>query len=237
MKSNIDYQEEFFNDVDNQYDPELIAKPPRHTQYELQLVEKRLAEHNVKALVDYGAGTGRVALYLMNQGYRVTAVDISQRSLDRLQILAKGKLKTQRQLPKNEQFGAIVGADVLHHLNLAKSLEMFHGHLAPNGIIVFSEPNALNFAWYLWHPLVALVKRKSITRQLRAEKGLLQCYYWGIVGALKKAGYRQINLEGYGLLPPPLFNQLPAAARLNNWLGKLPILKLFAYRFIIYAKK
>ena len=58
-----------------------------------------------------------------------------------------------------------------------------------------------------------------------------------IVGALKKAGYRQINLEGYGLLPPPLFNQLPAAARLNNWLGKLPILKLFAYRFIIYAKK
>jgi SAM-dependent methyltransferase len=229
----INKQEIYFRNKDHQYSTRLVTNPPLHNNLELQYILDYINKnHRNELIVDFGAGTGRLSISLLKANYNVLAIDISKSSLDQLKVNAKiiGKskfIKTYYSLGKNKH-SIICGTDILHHINLEDYFRFFFANLTQNGSIIFSEPNCLNPAWVF---VISLFSNWKI------EAGIFQCSYFNIKNKLRSAGFSQIQITGLGLFPLPLFNWSRTLSAINLLAGNLPILKLFAYRYIISARK
>jgi 2-polyprenyl-3-methyl-5-hydroxy-6-metoxy-1,4-benzoquinol methylase len=225
-------QEDFFDVDKHQYAQALVERPPLHTSREIDAVITRLRRHpGVESVVDFGAGSGRLTIPLLRQGYSVLAVDVSDRSLDNMRRLAR-RLSlppppTARRLPQYETFDAIVGTDILHHVDLDIQLPALRKALRAGGRLVFSEPGGFNPTWYVYLPLTA---------PWHIEKGVRRCTYVNLRRKLAASGFSETSVSGLGLLPRPFFNWSKTLSRLNDAAGTLPLLKLFAYRYIIEAR-
>lgn len=232
-KVNIKKQQNFFDNPDNQYSQCLILNPPNHTVYEMDVIIQKIKKTNSqKVILDFGAGSGRVTIPLLRKGFTVLAVDISHKSLKQIQDIAQRlklkALQTTNSLPKDKKFKTIVGADVLHHIDIDEYFPIIYDALNKGGHIIFSEPGAWNVAWYICLPIAS---------SWSIEKGITQCTCFNLKNKLKKYGFRHIKISGLGLLPRPLLNWSKKLCRLNDMLGNMPFLKSFAYRYIIEATK
>ena len=104
-----------------------------------QAVEKQLDLLSDKEILDFGGGTGLLALPLAKQAKSVTLVDISEKMLE------QARLKAERQDIKNiqfleQEFDLIVVCRVLHHMpNLDAALSLFHQHLRENGQLLLAD--------------------------------------------------------------------------------------------------
>lgn len=226
-------QQTFFNKSKHQYAPRHIVKPPIHTKQEIKAITDALKYiRKGTTIIDFGAGSGRVTIPLLQKKYAVLSVDVSEKSLKNLQKIAEElrlpKPTLAKTLPKKNLFHAIVGADILHHVDLDEYLPQFHNTLMPKGVAVFSEPCAFNLAWYLFLPFAS---------SWEVEKGMTQCHYVNLKKKFKKYGFSKVEVKGFGLLPTPLFMWSKKLCQINDALGNLPLFKLFSYRFIIIAEK
>jgi 2-polyprenyl-3-methyl-5-hydroxy-6-metoxy-1,4-benzoquinol methylase len=224
-------QEDFFDIEAHQYAQALVVRPPLHTSNEINAVISRLQRHpGIESIVDFGAGSGRLTIPLLRHRYSVLAVDVSDRSLDNLRLLAE-RLSlpppgTTRDLPRHTRFDAVVGTDILHHVDLDHQLPVLHDALRDGGRLVFSEPCGLNPTWYVYLPMTA---------PWHIERGVRQITYRNLKRKLGSSGFGDISITGLGLLPRPFFNWSPRLSKLNDKLGNLPLVRLFAYRYIIEA--
>lgn len=226
-------QSKFFDKRNNQYPLELILHPPLHTMIEINAIMERLAGlGGTDYVVDFGAGSGRITIPLLKNNFSVYAIDVSKKSLGNLEKTAKklllSPLETSTSLPEKKMFKAIVGADILHHIEFNIFLPKIFSSLEKKGKVIFSEPCAYNLAWYIYLPFASSWK---------LEKGLLNCTYFNLKNKFEKYGFKNVTISGMGLFPRPFFNWSKRICRLNDWLGNLPVLKLFAYRYIIEAVK
>ncbi len=226
-------QTEHFKAKKNRYDEQLLFTPPKHTQEETNSIIRELKSRNINSVVEFGSGNGRLTFPLLQNGIQVTAVDISKESLAALSNNAskmnikKDLLFTSLTIP-NSKWEAIVGCDILHHVELDTYLrEMNRKLIKPKGVLIFSEPNILNISWSLFITFFI---------DWRVEWGILYCNYFTLRKKLMHYHFRNIRLSGFGLFPLPLFNTIPIFQKINYFLGNLPILKLFAYRLIIVAE-
>lgn len=224
-------QQSHFNCDNNQYPLKLILKPPQHTQQELNsLISILEKSRSVIRVADFGSGTGRLSVPLAQKGYQVDAIDISRSSLKRLGKIAKKeklKIRTLPKFDKKPNYDAIVGCDILHHVNLKRELKGIYKALKKGGMIAFSEPGAFNPSWYPYF----LYKRAW-----NIERGILQCSYFNLTKQLQTAGFQQIKLMGLGFFPRSLL-KLKFLIKINDRLGNFPIIKYFAYRYILTAVK
>jgi len=225
-------QARFFNIGKHQYPPELIEHPPFHVKAEVRRFLAVLKKNKVRGgLVDFGSGSGRLTIPLLRAGYPLLAVDLSQKSLTNLQNLAHKlnlkNLKTTKRLPRTP-VSAIVGTDILHHLNIQDNLPLFWRSLKKKGFIYFSEPNYLNLSWHIYLRLASSWK---------VEAGIKQCTYFKIRKYLEQSGFKNIQVQGFGIIPLPLLNWSSRLFNLNLYLSSLPLFKLFSYRFLIFAQK
>lgn len=109
-----------------------------------------LGEVNGMHVLDYGCGTGATSAELARRGARVTGFDISHRrlwdartSLDRTMLGQRIDLvqSSAEQLPfANGAFDAILGKQILHHLQLDIAMAELARVLKPGGRAVFLEP-------------------------------------------------------------------------------------------------
>ncbi|MBI1862508.1 class I SAM-dependent methyltransferase [Candidatus Microgenomates bacterium] len=230
MKIVKDIQSAFFDHGEHQYNPELILHPPYHCIVEYDYLRRHLPKSG--SIADYGAGSGRMTIPSLQNGYNVTAIDISNQSLANLKAVAKqlhlSGLSTASELPRRETFDAIIGADVLHHVEIDRELPKMYASLKKGGRIVFSAPSAYNLAWYLYLPFAS---------SWSVERGMLQCRLGNLVALCKKHGFKNVSVTGMGLLPTPLFNTVHPIGDLNYRLGNLPVLKIAAYRYLLSAQK
>lgn len=220
----------YFDNAEKQYPVEQILNPPLHTQKEIGIILEIIKKNKIKSVVDFGAGTGRLTIPLLRNNIKTTAVDISSLSLKKISILAK-KINKKKLIAfsdkiPNKRIQAFVGADILHHIKIDDYFKLFSQRLSRGGMIVFSEPNFFNPSWFFF---------VTFFLDWREEKRMVFSTSLNLVGKLKKHGFSGIKFTGLGLLPPIFFNRLPVLARLNYWLGELPLLKYFAYRLIISA--
>jgi SAM-dependent methyltransferase len=227
------YQQRYFDVTTNQYPQDAIRDPPLHTILEIQSILTRLDGIPVGArVVDFGSGTGRLSIPLAKAGYSVLAVDVSERSLEVLRVVARDlglpSIDTAAALPCSGPFPAIVGADVLHHVNVDDVLPRIYELLGDGGKVVFSEPGALNPTWYVYLPLC---------HELRVEKGILRCTALGLRRMFARHGFGDVRITGIGLLPRPLFRRSAAVCRWHDLVGNWPLFRWFAYRYIIEARK
>jgi cyclopropane fatty-acyl-phospholipid synthase-like methyltransferase len=228
-----EYQKRYFDAATHQYPRAAILEPPRHTALEIQGVLDRLEGVPAGAqVVDFGSGSGRLSIPLAKAGYSVLAVDVSERSLDVLVAISRDlglqAIQTATTFPSRGRFPAIVGADVLHHVNLDEYLPRIHDLLSERGKVVFSEPGALNPAWYVY---------RALFHDLRVERRILACNLRGLRRTFERHAFRDVRITGIGVLPRPLFRASATACRWHDMAGNWPLLRWFAYRYLIEAWK
>ncbi len=185
-----------------------------------------------RPILDFGAGTGRLSIALARAGYPVLAVDISEASLATLHELAVSlgldSIETSTAFPEHGTFSGVVGADVLHHVDLDEYVPKLYGVLSKGGKAVFTEPGALHPFWYAY---------LSIFYDMRVERRIVHSNLYTLRRTFERYGFRDVKISGVGVMPRPLFGWSNAACQLHDRAGNLPIVRWFAYRYLIEATK
>ena len=149
MKHDFNHKAETFDSPKNIFLANLVC----------QAVEKQIALLSDKEILDFGGGTGLLALPLAQQAKSVTLVDISERMLEQARLKAEQQdIKNIQFLeqdllekPLEQEFDLIVVCRVLHHMpDIDATLAMFHHHLRENGQVFIAdftkiEPNHHGF--------------------------------------------------------------------------------------------
>ena len=138
MKHDFNHKAETFDSPKNIFLANLVC----------QAVEKQIDLLSDKEILDFGGGTGLLALPLAHQAKFVTLVDISEK------MLGQARLKAEQQDIKNiqfleqdllenplkQEFDLIVVCRVLHHMpDLDAALSLFHQHLKEDGQLLIAD--------------------------------------------------------------------------------------------------
>ena len=138
MKHDFNHKAETFDSPKNIFLANLVY----------QAVEKHIDLLSDKEILDFGGGTGLLALPLAKQAKSVTLVDISEK------MLGQARLKAEQQDIKNiqfleqdllknplkQEFDLIVVCRVLHHMpDLDAALSLFHQHLREDGQLLIAD--------------------------------------------------------------------------------------------------
>ncbi|KXT85067.1 class I SAM-dependent methyltransferase [Streptococcus oralis] len=138
MKHDFNHKAETFDSPQNIFLANLVC----------QAVEKQIALLPDKEILDFGGGTGLLALPLAKQAKSVTLVDISEKMLEQARLKADQQdIKNVQFLeqdlfanPLKQRFDLIVVSRVLHHMpDLDATLAMFHHHLRENGQVLIAD--------------------------------------------------------------------------------------------------
>lgn len=123
------------------------------TAPEIRYITKRLGDLRGKRLLDLGCGLGEVSVYFATQGAQVTACDLSSGMLDassRLAVANGVRVSTHLadaedlRLPADSRFDIIYAGNLLHHVDIDRTLAKLKPHLAPGGTLVTWDPLAYN---------------------------------------------------------------------------------------------
>jgi SAM-dependent methyltransferase len=126
------------------------VNPPAHTVYPLEYAFHLLGNIQGQTVLDYGCGNGINAVPLARRGARVIGLDVSEALLG----LARQRLRlhgihdraifiagSAHDIPlPSESVDIVLGAAILHHLNLDLAAREIHRVLKPGGRAIFQEP-------------------------------------------------------------------------------------------------
>ena len=138
MKHDFNHKAETFDSPKNIFLANLVC----------QAVEKQITLLSDTEILDFGGGTGLLALPLAKQAKSVTLVDISEKMLEQARLKAEQQdIKNIQFLeqdllanPLEQQFDLIVVSRVLHHMpDLDATLAMFYHHLRENGQVLIAD--------------------------------------------------------------------------------------------------
>ena len=138
MEHHFNHRAESFDSPKNQVLADLVNAE----------IKQQVSELSTKSILDFGGGTGLIALPLAKQAKSVTLVDIAEKMLDQARIKVKNqKLENlhliQQDLvlkPLEQTFDLIIVSRVLHHMpHLDSSLAMFQEHLTPGGQLFIAD--------------------------------------------------------------------------------------------------
>ena len=138
MKHDFNHKAETFDSPKNIFLANLVC----------QAVEKQIDLLSDKEILDFGGGTGLLALPLAKQVKSVTLVDISEKMLEQARLKAEQQGIQNIQLleqdllknPLEKEFDLIVVCRVLHHMpDLAATLSLFHQHLKGDGRLLIAD--------------------------------------------------------------------------------------------------
>lgn len=138
MKHDFNHKAETFDSPKNIFLANLVC----------QAVEAQINLLSGKEILDFGGGTGLLALPLAKQAKSVTLVDISEKMLEQARLKAEQQdIKNIQFLeqdllvnPLEQQFDLIVVSRVLHHMpDLDATLAMFHQHLREKGQVLIAD--------------------------------------------------------------------------------------------------
>ena len=138
MKHDFNHKAETFDSPKNIFLANLVC----------QAVEKQIDLLSDKEILDFGGGTGLLALPLAKQAKSVTLVDISEKMLEQARLKAEQQdIKNIQFLeqdllekPLEKEFDLIVVCRVLHHMpDLDVALSLFHQHLREDGQLLLAD--------------------------------------------------------------------------------------------------
>ena len=138
MKHDFNHKAETFDSPKNIFLANLVC----------QAVEKQIDLLSDKEILDFGGGTGLLALPLAKQAKSVTLIDISEKMLEQARLKAEQQeIKNIQFLeqdllanPLEQEFELIVVCRVLHHMpDLDAALSLFHQHLKEDGQLLLAD--------------------------------------------------------------------------------------------------
>ncbi|MDS2346153.1 methyltransferase small domain superfamily [Streptococcus pneumoniae] len=138
MKHDFNHKAETFDSPKNIFLANLVC----------QAVEKQIDILSDKEILDFGGGTGLLALPLAKQAKSVTLVDISEKMLEQARLKVEQQaIKNiqflEQDLPKNpleKEFDYLAVSRLLHHMpDLDAALSLFHQHLKEDGKLIIAD--------------------------------------------------------------------------------------------------
>jgi len=136
-----------FRDYASYYD--LIYKDKDYKK-EVDFIEEIFGESKPKKILEVGCGTGSYTRILLDSGYEVTAVDISEDMLKiaREKCACKFIKGDVRDITINERFDTCIAMFAVmgymtENSGITKALNNIRRHLKPNGIFIFDVWNGL----------------------------------------------------------------------------------------------
>lgn len=168
-------------------------------------------------VLDVGCGMGKFTIPLGRQGVDIEGFDLSPYLLEQLMSASPEGLEIPTHCgdiltpPESlrASFDAVTGFFMLHHLvEIERAFVGMKQLLKPDGRLIFVDTNPHCPLYYLQIFL-------SPSMSWEAEKGILNLTDAKLKKALSNAGFRDIAIENYGILPPPLKNR-----RAGNWFEK-----------------
>ncbi|SNK56923.1 class I SAM-dependent methyltransferase [Streptococcus pneumoniae] len=138
MKHDFNHKAETFDSPKNIFLANLVC----------QAVEKQIDILSDKVILDFGGGTGLLALPLAKQAKSVTLVDTSEKMLEQARLKVEQQaIKNiqflEQDLPKNpleKEFDCLAVSRVLHHMpDLDAALSLFHQHLKEDGKLIIAD--------------------------------------------------------------------------------------------------
>ncbi len=183
-------------------------------------------------VLELGCGMGRFTALLLDRGFEVTALDLSEYLVDRLRSEFAGTDRLTAIAGRSEdvaravstKFDAVVGFFFLHHLSaLDDTFAAARAVLAPGGRAAFCEPNAFN-------PLVYLQVTFTPSMSWKGEPSIPKMRPSVVFPALERQGFRNMRTDLYGALPPVVANTGVGrmAERAIEWVA--PLRPFSAYR-------
>jgi len=194
--------------------------------------------HNNDRVLELGCGTGYFTRELVKLKVHVTAIDISPELIE----VAKNEIKAENVSFEVQnayemtyglnQFDAIIGSSVLHHLEIEKAMTEMFRVLKPGGMIAFTEPNMLN-------PQIALQKNIPwLKRKLGDSPDETAFFSWKIKKLLHRAGFKNVHVMPFDFLHPAIPAKLiKPVMRISRIAEKTPLLKAIAGSLFIQAVK
>ncbi|MCF6150268.1 MAG: class I SAM-dependent methyltransferase [Candidatus Kuenenia sp.] len=198
-------------------------------------------------ILEIGAGAGRFTLPLLRMGFKVTATEVSAKSLEELytsatkeNLLDKLILKetTFKEPIFNEEFDLVICGNVIHHFNHLQKKQIMSNivlALKSGGKIVIFEPNAyhpLYLPWYLFIELSG--KNKGIWE---VEKGIFKSTLSGIKKILLVNELKDIEIKMHTLIPLRLCKIFYPFVKINEVLENIPIINSFSAFIWVKARK
>ena len=138
MKHDFNHKAETFDSPKNIFLVNLVC----------QAVEKQIDLLSDKEILEFGGGTGLLALPLAKQAKSVTLVDISEKMLEQARLKAEQQAIKNIQFleqdllqnPLKQEFDLIVVSRVLHHMSdLDTALSLFHQYLKEDGQLLIAD--------------------------------------------------------------------------------------------------
>ena len=138
MEHHFNHRAESFDSPKNQFLADLVNEE----------IKQQVSDIATKSILDFGGGTGLIALPLAKQAKSVTLVDIAERMLEQARIKIKNQKLENIDLihqdllhkPLEQTFDLIIVSRVLHHMpNLDDSLAMFKEHLTHGGQLFIAD--------------------------------------------------------------------------------------------------
>jgi SAM-dependent methyltransferase len=190
------------------------------------------------SVLEVGCGTGLFTEILANYGSSILAIDISP---DLLEIAQKRNLP-RKQIEFREmrledgiiedQFDAIVGSSVLHHLDTELALPHIFEMLRPGGVMVFAEPNLLNPQIWAERNIPSIRERNGVSPD---ETAFVR---WQLARDLKRFGFCDIRIHNIDWLHPATPRWLISPVfYLGLVLEHIPLIREFSGSVLIAANR
>jgi 2-polyprenyl-3-methyl-5-hydroxy-6-metoxy-1,4-benzoquinol methylase len=202
-------------------------------------------------IIECGAGTGMYTIKMLQQGFHITAVDISGKALDVIRQLASDNgldknLTTVESDFKDfaahtdKKFDAVTYFKTLHHFDDLKSIKeaikLGYELLKPNGSLLGLEPNG---DCPFWRPGLLLRGRHSKAKESvwEAEKGLLMITERNLSRMFQTLHDANWEFHWPYVIPAYLAQHLPVLCDpVNRFLGKT-FLRRYSFNLIFKVRK
>ena len=189
-------------------------------------------------VLEVGCGTGAFTGVFAETRARVVAIDVSAALLD--QAIARETCggvtfrieDAEAMSSDNESFDAVVGSSILHHLDVARSIDEMYRVLRPGGRIAFAEPNMMN-------PHIVFERTTPVIRRWMGVSPEETAFFrWRLAAQLRKAGFDEVRVEPFDFLHPAVPRTLiPVVRGVGGLLERIPLAREIAGSLIISARR
>lgn len=232
------------------------------TAPEMRYITRALGDLRGKRLLDVGCGLGEASVYFALRGADVTSSDLSPGMLDATTRLAtlNGVSVTPHlsaaedlRLPPEARFDVIYAGNLLHHVDIAPTLERLRPHLAEGGRVVTWDPLHYNPVINVYRAMASSVrtpdehplKWSDIQLFRRKFRDVETRYFWlttlAIFLVMALVQRRNPNRERFWKVVVDegekwrwLYQPLEAVDRFLLWL--VPPLRLLCWNVVIIAR-
>ena len=226
------------------YEQQLSRKTrliPTESTYVNRHIERLCRFSNLSTnerILEVGCGMGKYTLPLAKGRLRIEGVDLSPVLLEHFDKFNEDKHNIPLHCfdilecpPAFEgRFDVVLGFFTLHHLvDLNEAFDAFTHYIRPGGRIVFFEPNGLNPLYYIQ---IMITPGMSWA----GDKGLRNMTKRKLTAASRDAGFKDLKMECFGMLPPVLMNRR-FGPPLEDWINSFNVINKVGAFLMLEATK